>query len=405
MTTFLPYGRQSISEEDISSVVECLRSPFLTVGPRIEAFESAFAAKVGAKHAVAVCNATAALHLAMLVGRIGPGHRVVTSPITFLASANCAAFVGAIPDFADVDSVSLNLDPVVLEANWKPDTKAVVAVDYAGQTADMPAIAEIARRHGAIVIEDACHAVGGAFEHQGKIYRIGGHPWADMTVFSFHPVKTMTTGEGGMLVTDNDDYAKRARLLRSHGMERNPSEFESPDHCPTTAEKGPWFYEMQDLGYNYRLTEIQAALGLSQLTQLDDFVQRRREIVSAYNEAFKNISCIQTPSLRNPADLNHTAWHLYSPRLDFKALGKSRTQVMNELREQGVGTQVLYIPVHLQPWYRNTYGYGVGKCPNAETAYGGLLSLPLFPGMTHSNVDQVIRAVKALDQKHIPSCA
>ena len=393
LSNFLPYGRQSISEQDISSVLECLRSPILTVGPRIEAFEKAFAERVGAKYAVAVCNATAALHLAMLVAGIGPKDRVVTSPITFLASANCAAFVGAIPDFADVDPVSLTLCPKVLEANWKPDTRAVVAVDYAGQSADMPAIAQVARKQGAIVIEDACHAVGGSFEHQGEIHKIGGHPWADMTTFSFHPVKTMTTGEGGMLVTDNEDYAQKARLLRSHGIQRNSSSFESADACPITAEKGPWFYEMKDLGYNFRLTEIQAALGLSQLAQLDGFIQRRREIVSAYNEAFKNISWIQTPSLRNPADQNHTSWHLYSPRLDFKALGKSRTQVMNELREQGVGTQVLYIPVHLQPWYRNTYGYGVGKCPKAETAYAGLLSLPLFPAMTKADVTQVKEAV------------
>ncbi|MCY2944553.1 MAG: DegT/DnrJ/EryC1/StrS family aminotransferase, partial [Planctomycetota bacterium] len=357
MSNFLPYGRQSISEQDISSVLECLRSPILTVGPRIEAFEKAFAQRVGAKYAVAVCNATAALHLAMLVAGIGPKDRVVTSPITFLASANCAAFVGAIPDFADVDPVSLTLCPKVLEANWKPDTRAVVAVDYAGQSADMPAIAQVARKQGAIVIEDACHAVGGSCEHQGEIHKIGGHPWADMTTFSFHPVKTMTTGEGGMLVTDNEDYAQKARLLRSHGIQRNSSSFESADACPITAEKGPWFYEMKDLGYNFRLTEIQAALGLSQLAQLDGFIQRRREIVSAYNEAFKNIPWIQTPDLRNPADQNHTAWHLYSPRLDFKALSKTRTQVMNELREQGVGTQVLYIPVHLQPWYRKTFGY------------------------------------------------
>ena len=405
LSNFLPYGRQSISEQDISSVLECLRSPILTVGPRIEAFEKAFAERVGAKYAVAVCNATAALHLAMLVAGIGPKDRVVTSPITFLASANCAAFVGAIPDFADVDPVSLTLCPKVLEANWKPDTKAVVAVDYAGQSADMPEIAQVARKQGAIVIEDACHALGGSCEHQGEIHKIGGHPWADMTTFSFHPVKTMTTGEGGMLVTDNEDYAQKARLLRSHGIQRNSSSFESADACPITAEKGPWFYEMKDLGYNFRLTEIQAALGLSQLAQLDGFIQRRREIVSAYNEAFKNISWIQTPSLRNPADQNHTAWHLYSPRFDFKALSKTRTQVMNELREQGVGTQVLYIPVHLQPWYRKTFGYAGGKCPVAEQAYAGLLSLPLFPAMTHSNVDQVIRAVKALDQKPIPSCA
>jgi dTDP-4-amino-4,6-dideoxygalactose transaminase len=368
----------------------------LTVGPRIEAFEEAFANKVGAKHAVAVCNATAALHLAMLVANIGPGDRVVTSPITFLASANCAAFVGATPDFADVDPVSLTLDPKALEATWKPDTKAVVAVDYAGQSADMPAIAKIARKHGALVIEDACHAVGGAFEHQGQIHKIGGHPWADITTFSFHPVKTMTTGEGGMLVTDNDAFAKKARLLRSHGIERNAAAFEPSAACPTTGEKGPWFYEMQELGYNYRLTEIQAALGHSQLKRLDEFVIRRREIVEAYNAAFKNVSWIKTPDLRNHADRPLTSWHLYSPQFDFPALGKTRTQVMMELREKGVGTQVLYIPVHLQPWYRKSYGYAEGKCPFAEKAYSGLLSLPLFPSMSNTAVEEVINTVKSI---------
>ena len=307
----IPYGRQSISEDDIQAVCAALRSDYLTTGPLVEQFERRFAETVGAKHAVAVCNATAALHLAMLVAGIGPGDRVVTSPNTFVASANCAAYVGAIPDFADIDPVSYCLCPNSLEENWKPDTKAVVAVDYAGQTADMPAIAAIARKHGAIVIEDACHAVGGKFEHQGKIWSIGGHPWADMTTFSFHPVKTLTTGEGGMLVTDNDDFACRARMLRSHGITRDPHMFvgllddSSPDNGPESAplvERGSWYYEMQHLGYNYRITDFQCALGLSQLTRLDQFLERRREIVAMYNSAFSTIQNIQIPRLRNPAE-------------------------------------------------------------------------------------------------------
>src|SRR5215472_13122906 len=258
---FLPYGRQSIDEDDDAAVLAVLRSDFLTCGPQVGAFEYEFAAMVGAKHAVAVCNATAALHLAMLAAGIRPGDRVVTSPNTFLASANCAAFVGAIPDFADIDPVSYNLDPLSLEGNWKPDSKAVIAVDYAGQPADLPAIAQVARKRGALVIEDACHSAGGSFIHDHKVWKLGGHPWADITVFSFHPVKTMTTGEGGMFVTDDEEFARRARLLRTHGMERDQVRFVGSD----SLEIGPWFYEMQHLGYNYRITDLQCALGRSQL--------------------------------------------------------------------------------------------------------------------------------------------
>ncbi len=391
----IPYGRQSITEEDIAAVVACLRSDFLTQGPCVQAFEEAFASAVGAKHAVAVCNATAALHLAMLVGGIGPGHRVVTSPITFLASGNAAAYVGATPDFADVDPVTLNLCPQSLSDHWQPDTRAVVAVAYAGQAADMPAIAGVARRHGALVIEDACHGVGGGFHHQGENYLLGGHPWADMTTFSFHPVKTMTTGEGGMLVTNNDQYAAKARLLRSHGVMR--SQFVGlGNHEPAFTEQGSWYYEMQALGYNYRLTDIQAALGLSQLQRLPDMVARRRQIVASYNQAFAHLDFLQIPTVKNLSDAALISWHLYTVRIDFMKLGKTRSQVMQELRSHGVGSQVLYIPVHLQPWYRQTYGYAAEKCPVAEAAYPGLLSLPLYLTMDETDVQNVIAAVLAL---------
>jgi perosamine synthetase len=396
MSSFLPYGRQSISEADIAAVCDVLRSDFLTTGPKVEEFEGTFAALVGAKHAVAVNSATSALHLAMRVTGVGPGDRVITSPNTFLASANCAAFVGATPDFADIDAVSYNLDPIALERTWRSDIKAVVAVDYAGQPCDMPAISEIARAHGTIVIEDASHAAGGGFVHNGRVWKVGGHPWADITVFSFHPVKTMTTGEGGMLVTNNDAWASRARELRSHGIVRDPARFLTSDLCPLTSEHGPWYHEMQDLGYNYRITDIQCALGLSQLGRLDQFISRRREIVRQYNEAFSELTWLKTPGLRNPSDQDHISWHLYTVQIDFKAIGKTRTQVMTELREKGIGTQVLYIPVHLQPWYRQTYGYDVGKCPVAEEYYGRALSLPLYPGMKDADAMQVIDSVKEL---------
>jgi perosamine synthetase len=395
----IPYGKQSVSEADIAAVVAVLRGDFLTQGPTIEAFEHAFAARVGARYAVAVNSATAALHLALRVAGIGKGDRVVTSPITFLASANCAAYVGATPDFSDIDPVTATLDPVALEANWRRDTRAVVAVDYAGQACVMPQIAGIARARGAVVIEDACHGVGGAF-HAGpskNTFKLGGHPWADLTVFSFHPVKTMTTGEGGMLVTDRADWAALARTLRSHGIVRDPARFETSADDPVLGEKGPWFYEMQELGWNYRLTDLQCALGLSQLSRLDHFLSRRREIVAAYNAAFAGLEWLTTPRLRDERDAATTSWHLYTTQIDFAALGRTRPQVMAELREAGIGTQVLYIPVHLQPWYRDTFGYGPDKCPAAEAFYARALSLPLYPTMTDEDVAQVIARIRALD--------
>jgi len=395
----LPYGRQSIHEDDIAAVVAALRSDFLTQGPLIEEFEQRFAEKVGAKYAVAVNSATAALHLAMRVAGIGAGDRVVTSPITFLASANAAAYVGATPDFADIDLVSYTLDPVALERNWKPDTRAVVAVDYAGQACDLPEISRIARARGAIVIGDACHGVGGAFHTAstpGRAWKLGGNPWADITTFSFHPVKTMTTGEGGMLVTDRKDWADLARTLRSHGIVRDPALFSKPETGDLLEEKGSWFYEMQELGYNYRLTDIQCALGISQLKRLDSFIARRREIAAAYNEAFAGLAWLRVPSLRHPADAATISWHLYTTQLDSAALNKTRPQVMAELRIADVGSQVLYIPVYLQPWYRRTFGYAPGKCPAAEAFYSRALSLPLFPTMTDEDVAHVIASIKTL---------
>jgi len=397
--SYLPYGRQTISESDISAVIDVLRSDFLTSGPKVEEFERAFAARVGARHGVVVNSATAALHLAMRVAGIGPGDRVVTSPNTFLASANCAAYVGATPDFADIDPISYNLNPKALELTWKSDTKAVVAVDYAGQPCDLPAIARVAKDRNALVIEDACHGVGGSFSHDSKIWKVGGHPWADMTVFSFHPVKTMTTGEGGMLVTDNAEWAEKARLLRSHGIVRSAPGFvglSSPASEYFLLEKGPWYYEMQDLGYNYRITDIQCALGLSQLGRLDSFVARRCEIVASYNEAFADLPFLKTPRLSSFDSRQLVSWHLYTVQIDFTSLGKSRTQVMAELAQKGIGTQVLYIPVYLQPWYRQTYGYSIGKCPVSEAYYQRCLSLPLFPAMTNADVQTVIDGVRKI---------
>jgi perosamine synthetase len=398
MTKILPYGHQTVGAADIAAVSAVLQSDFLTCGPVVDEFERRFSERVDAKYAVAVNSATAALHLAMRVAKIGPGDRVISSPNTFLASANCAAYVGAIPDFSDIDSVSYNLDAGLLKRNWQPDIKAVVATDYAGHPCDFPAIADIARKQSAVVIEDASHAVGGAFDHEGKLWKIGGHPWADMTVFSFHPVKTMTTGEGGMLVTNNSEWASRARDLRSHGMTRDRSRFKGlgSNGSSQLLEQGPWYYEMQDLGYNYRITDIQCALGISQLGQLDRFISRRREIVGRYNEAFAGLGWLTCPRLRNQVDRDHISWHLYTTQIDFPKLGKTRTEVMTVLRQQGIGSQVLYMPVYLQPWYRNTYGYEQGKCPVAESYYTSALSLPLFPAMSDNDIERVISAVHDL---------
>jgi UDP-4-amino-4,6-dideoxy-N-acetyl-beta-L-altrosamine transaminase len=371
----LPYGRQAVNEQDIQAVVDVLRGDWLTCGPAVEAFEHALCETTGARHAVVVANGTVALHLAMLAAKIGSGDRVITSPNTFLASANCAEYVGATADFADIDPETLNLSPAALQAAWTDDVKAVVAVDFAGRPCDMPAIAETARARGAVVIEDAAHALGSCLGPENKV---GSHPWADMTTFSFHPVKTLTTGEGGAITTNSDELAARCRLLRSHGMEKN-----RPDE--------PWFYEMNELGFNYRITDIQCALGLSQLNRLEHFIARRQEITDSYNRSFQPLENLTVPA---PVAVGRSAWHLYVAQIDFPGIGKSRAQVMAELRERGVGTQVHYIPVHLQPYYRRKYGYAQGKCPVAEAYYEKALSLPLFPSMTDEDIDTVIRAVR-----------
>lgn len=377
----IPYGRQSIGEEDIAAVVGVLRSDWLTCGPAIERFECELAEYCGAHHVIAVSSGTAALHVAILAAGIGSGNRVLTSPNTFLASANCAEYVGASADFIDIDPTTYNLDPAKLASHWQDDVTAVVAVDFAGYPCDMPEIARIARGHKALVIEDAAHALGSRFTFAGSEYRVGAHPWADMTTFSFHPVKTITTGEGGAIATNDAELAKRCRMLRSHGMEK-------------TRHDEPWFYEMRAPGFNYRITDMQCALGSSQLRRLDAFMRRRQEIVNAYQAAFRDLPWLKVP-LIPPAD-QHVAWHLFVVQVDFAALGRSRAQFMKALARKGVGSQVHYIPVHLQPYFVKKYGYGPGKCPVAEAYYKQCLSLPLSSAMSDDDVQQVVSAVKAV---------
>jgi perosamine synthetase len=398
----IPYGKQTIDEDDIAAVVEVLKGDWLTCGPAVERFEQALAHYCGAKHAIAVANGTAALHVAMLAAGIKAGDRVLTSANTFLASANCAEFVGATADFADIDPLTCNVTAETLAAAWKPDVKAVVPVDFAGQPCDMPAIATLARSRGATIIEDASHALGSQFQHDGQWYKVGGHPWADMTTFSFHPVKTITTGEGGAILTNDDKLAERCRLFRSHGMVKDSSQFLPSALSPLLSEKGPWFYEMHEVGFNYRITDIQCALGLSQLKKLERFIRRRAEIVTQYNAAFTGLPFVQCPELPashlssfilHPSEI---AWHLYVLQIDFAKLGKSRVQVMADLRDLGVGTQVHYIPVHLQPYYREREAWAEGKCWNAEKYYTKCLSLPLYPSLTAREIQVVIESVKAV---------
>ena len=364
----LPYGRQSIDEDDIAAVVEVLRSDWLTCGPVVERFEAALARTCGATQAVAVSNGTAALHLAMRAAGVGEGDRVLTSANTFLASANAAEYVGAAADFADIDPISRCLSLESLKAAWKPDVKAVVAVDYAGTPCVSKEMADYIHQRGAIVVEDACHAIGSRRDG----FPVGGLPWVDMTTFSFHPVKTLTTGEGGAIVTNKAEWTDSCRLNRSHGMRRVPS-----DGRP---------YTMETPGYNYRLTDIQCALGLAQLGKLEAFVQRRRDIVETYNRAFAPLPHVRLPQTPEGVDV---AWHLYAVQIDFPALKTTRAAVVEALKAGGVGTQIHYYPVHLQPYYANCYGYAPGKCPVAEQWYEQTLSLPLFPAMTDGDVQRV----------------
>ncbi len=371
----LPYGRQSIAESDIQAVVETLRSDWLTTGPKVAEFEEKFAAWVGARHAVSFSSGTAALHAAAFAVGLGPGDEAITSPLTFVATANCVLYQGATPVFADVSPDTLNLDPERTASRITPRTRAILPVDYAGHPAGLELVLQLADLHGLIVIEDACHALGA----EDGARRVGSG--AHMTVFSFHPVKHLTTGEGGMVTTENSGLAEILRRFRNHGISSEARQRQS---------EGQWYYEMRLLGFNYRLTDIACALGLAQLEKLDSNLVRRRQIAAQYTAAFQELNGVAPPPVRpgvNPA------WHLYPIRLDLARLSAGREQVFRALRAENIGVNVHYIPVHLQPYYRERFGYRGGECPVAEDAYERLISLPMFHGMSDQDVEDVISAV------------
>jgi UDP-4-amino-4,6-dideoxy-N-acetyl-beta-L-altrosamine transaminase len=384
----IPYGRQDIQQADIDAVLQVLQSDFLTQGPMVPRFEQAVAAKVGARHALAVNSATSALHIACLALGLGEGDWLWTTPITFVASANCGRYCGAQVDFVDIDPRTYNLCPEALAAKLERAEaqgrlpKVVVAVHLCGQPCDMQAIHALGQRYGFRIIEDASHAIGG--KYQGDY--IGSGRYSDITVFSFHPVKIITTAEGGMALTNDDSMASRMELLRSHGVTRDPA-------LMTHEADGPWYYQQIDLGYNYRMTELQAALGLSQLERLDDYVARRNALAERYDAALATLP-VTTP-WQHPD--SYSGRHLYVIRLQLDQIGVTHRQVFERLREQGIGVNLHYIPVHTQPYYREL-GFTSGDLPAAETYYAEAISLPLFPTMTEAQQDEVVTAlVRALE--------
>jgi perosamine synthetase len=371
----IPYGRQWVTEEDIKAVSDVLRSDWLTTGPKVEEFEEAFAAKVGSRYAVALSSGTAALHAAALAACIGPEDEVITTPMTFAATANCVLYQGGRPVFSDVEPETLLVDASKIEEKITPKTKAIIAVDYAGQPCDYDELKSIAKRHNLTLVADACHALGATYKGRN----VG--TLADMTVFSFHPVKHITTGEGGMVTTDDPELAKRVRVFRNHGI---TSDHRERERC------GSWFYEMVDLGYNYRLPDINCALGLSQLKRLDQNVSRRRELAALYNKAFSKIEAVRP--LTQKAD-RKSSWHLYVVKLDLSKIRTTRKDVFSSLRDEGIGVNVHYIPVYWHPYYQKL-GYKKGLCPVAEKAYEEIVTLPLFCAMSDSDAALVVSAVK-----------
>jgi len=371
---YLPYGRQWIDDDDVAAVTEVLRGDFLTTGPAVETFESAVRDATGAAHAVAVNSGTSALHAAYFAAGLGPGDEIVTSPMTFAATANAALYLGASVRFADVDPATGNIDPSCAEAALTPATKLLVPVDYTGHPADYDAIDRIVKAHDLVTVADAAHSLGATY--RGR--RVG--TLAGLSELSFHPVKAITTGEGGAVVTDDPEWAARARRFRTHGITRDAAELE--------ADEGPWWYEQHDLGFNYRLTDLQSVLGASQMRRLDTFVARRREIAARWMEALADVEALRLPVV---FDAIEPAWHLFVVRVAGDP--ERRRPFFERLRELGLGVQVHYIPVTWHPYYRSL-GYRIGDFPVAEDFYRRAVSLPIFPRMTDEELDSAIERVR-----------
>ncbi len=383
----IPYGRQSIDEDDIQAIVEALRSDWLTTGPQIELFETALKEKFGANHCCAVSNGTAALHLIGLALGWKPNDIIITSPLTFLASANCIVYTGGTPDFVDINALTYTIDPALLEEKIKAyrkdgkHVKAVVAVDYAGHPCDWVALRSIADRYEIQLVNDNCHALGASYYGDVKY----ASKYADVVAQSFHPVKHITTGEGGAVLTNNPEINEKVKLLRTHGLTKN-SELIENNH-------GPWYYEMIELGYNYRITDFQCSLGISQLKKLDDFIAKRRNIASHYDKAFGLDNRFITPTVSD--NVEH-AYHLYPLQVKFDEVGINKINLFRKMKEKGILLQVHYIPIHLQPYYSKKYGFNKGDFPIAEQFYKREISLPMYSSLSEDNITMVTGSLKEL---------